>query len=58
MCFKIEEHLNILNSALILLVLKVMKVNQKKSKRAAKLLFSTICQAAHILILTFPTEHS
>lgn len=30
MCFKIEEHLNILNSALILLVLKMMKVDQKK----------------------------
>lgn len=35
MCFKIEEHLNILNSAFILLVLNIIKVKQK-SKLAAK----------------------
>lgn len=48
MCFKIEEHLNILNSAFILLVLKIIKVNQK-SKLAAKQCFSSGSQATYIV---------
>lgn len=51
MCFKIEEHLNILNSAFILLVLKIIKVNEK-SKLAAKQCFSSGSQAAHIVFLS------
>lgn len=51
MCFNIEEHLNILNSAFILLVLKIIKVNEK-SKLAAKQCFSSGSEAAHIVFLS------